>query len=77
MYLSLFDTTRPEQNGWYFAGNIFKCIILNEKFVIMVKFPWSPVDNKSALVRVMACHLLSTKPLPEPMFKMPDAKWYH
>ena len=35
---------------------------------ISLKFvPKSPVDNKSALVQVMAWHQTDNKPLPEPM----------
>ena len=42
------------------ADDNFKCIFLdeNDRIVIWVslKFvPWSPVDNKPALVQVMAC----------------------
>ena len=29
--------------------------------------PKGPIDNKSALVQVMACHRIGDKPLPEPM----------
>ena len=45
---------------------------MNEKFCILitisVKFvPKGPIDNKSALVQVMAWCLLDAKPLLEPM----------
>ena len=45
---------------------------MNEKFWILIpislKFvPKGPIDNKSALIQVMACHLFGIKPLPEPM----------
>ena len=49
------DTLGPEQNGRYFADNIFKFLSLKENFVflfqISIKFvPYGPVDNKLALV---------------------------
>ena len=54
------------------ADDIFKCNFLNENDRIMiqisVKFvPRSPIDNKPALVQVMAWHQTGDKPLPEPM----------
>ena len=42
----------------------------NDKILIQIfmKFvPRSPIDNKPALVQVMARHLTGNKPLPEPM----------
>ena len=49
-----------------------RCILVNEKFCILItislKFvPESLIDNKSALVQVMAWHPTGDKPLPEPM----------
>ena len=60
------------QNGRHFAGDIFKSIFIDEIFCILVcisvKFvPRGPIDNKPALVQVMAWRLLGVKPLPEPM----------
>ena len=54
------------------ADNIFKCIFLNEnyriKIQISLKFvPRSPIDNKPALVQIMAWHQPGNKPLYEPM----------
>ena len=54
------------------ADNIFECIFLNEKNRLMiqisVKFvPRSLIDNKPALVQVMAWCLTGDKPLHEPM----------
>ena len=53
------------------CGN-FKCIFLNENdripIWISLKFvPNSPIDNKPALVQVMASHQTGDKPLPEPI----------
>ena len=54
------------------ADNIFKCIFLNENDSIPIQIspkfvPKSPIDNKPALVQVMAWHRTGDKPLPEPM----------
>ena len=49
------------------ADNNFKCIFLNE-FQLNLKFvPISPIDNKPALVQVMAWHRRGDKPLSEPV----------
>ena len=54
------------------ADNIFKCIFLNENdripIQISLKFvPRSLIDNKPALVQVMAWRRTGGKPLSEPM----------
>ena len=54
------------------ADDTFKCIFLDENYRIpnriSLKFvPRSPVDNKPALVQVMAWRRTGDKPLPEPM----------
>ena len=54
------------------ADGIFKCIFLNENdwipIQISLKFvPRNPIDNKAALVQVMAWRRTGDKPLPEPM----------
>ena len=54
------------------ADNIFKCIFLNKNVKISIKIwlkfvPKGPIDNKSALVQVMAWRRTSAKPLPEAM----------
>ena len=54
------------------ADDIFKCIFLNENVWISIKIslkfvPKGPIDNKPALVQVMAWRLRGDKPLPEPM----------
>ena len=54
------------------ADDIFKCIFLTENDRILIgislKFvPRSLIDNKSALVQVMAWRRTGDKPLPEPM----------
>ena len=55
-----------------FADDILKCIFMNEKFCISIQIslkfvPKGPIDNKSALVQVMACCITGDKPLSEPM----------
>ena len=65
------------------ANNIFKCIFLNENCIILIQIslkfvPRSPIDNKPALVQVMAWHLIGNKPLPEPMIaQFTEAYMWH
>ena len=54
------------------ADDIFKCIFLNENDRIPIQIslkyvPRSPIDNKPALVQVMAWRRIGDKPFPEPM----------
>ena len=49
----------PGQNGHHFADDIFTCILMNEKFCILIRIslkfvPKGPIDDKSAVVQVMA-----------------------
>ena len=65
------------QNGCHFADDIFKFIFINEKFCILICISLfvhkGPIDNKSALVRV-----IGDKPLPEPMLtQFTDAYMQH
>ena len=61
------------------ADEIFKSIFFNEDISILIKIsmkfvPRGPVDNKSALVQVMALRWTGDKPIPEPMLtQFPDA----
>ena len=65
------------------ADDIFKCIFLNEydriQIQISLKFvPRGPIDNKPALVQVMAWRRTGDKPLPEPMLaQFPDVYTRH
>ena len=50
----------------------FKCIFMNENDRILIRIslkfvPMSPIDNKQALVQVMAWRRKGDKPLPELM----------
>ena len=78
-----FKALRPEQNGRCCADVIFKCIFMNEIFVYWIQvslefLPWHPIDNKSALVQVMAWHRTGDKPLPDPMMTdFTDAYEHH
>ena len=54
------------------ADDNFKCILLNEndKILIWISLkcvPRSPIDNKPALVQVMAWRRIGDKPLAEPV----------
>ena len=65
------------------AGNIFKCIFLNENHKIPIQIslkivPRSPIDNKPALVQVMAWRRTGDMPLPELMLtQFTDAYMRH
>ena len=65
------------------ADNIFKCIFLNENVRILIKIslkfvPKDPIDNKSALVQVMAWRQIGARPLPESvMAQFNDAYMHH
>ena len=53
------NALRPEQNGQYFADDLFKCIMLNENDCILIQIrtqfiPKGPIVNKSALVQEIA-----------------------
>ena len=67
------NSSLPGQNGRHLADDIFKYIFISEKVLYFhldpLKFvPNHPIDNKSALVQVMAwCYQTGDKPLPEPM----------
>ena len=68
----LFNTLRPRQNGCHFAGDIFKCIFLNENVWIPIKIspkfvPKGPINNIPTLVQIMAWRRPGDKPLSEPM----------
>ena len=54
------------------ADDTFKCIFVIEDDRIPIKIslefvPRSPINNKPALVQVMAWRQIGDKPLPEPM----------
>ena len=65
------------------ADDIFKCILLNEKDRIPIQIslklvPRIPIDNKPALVQVMAWRRTGDKPLPVPMMmQFTDAYMRH
>ena len=61
----------PGQYGLNFTDYVFKCIFINKKFRILIRIslkfvPRGPIDNKSALVRVLARHRRGDKPVSEP-----------
>ena len=65
------------------ADDKFKCISLNQNDRILIRIslkfvPRSPIDNKPALVQVMAWHRTGDKPLPEVMLaQFTDAYMRH
>ena len=66
------DTLRLRQNGHHFTDDIFKCIFLNENvwisLNISLKFvPKVWINNKPAVVQIMAWQWPGDKPLYEPM----------
>ena len=77
------DSSPPDKMAAVLADNIFKCIFLNENDRIPIPIslkliPMSPIDNKPALVQVMAWHRLGDKPLIELMMTpFTDAHMQH
>ena len=71
LWLAL-NSSSPGQNGRHFADGIFKCISSKENVSILIKIllkfvPKGPIDNKSALVQIMAWCQIGDRPLSEPM----------
>ena len=72
---NIVNTLRPRQNGRLLADNTFKCIFLNESVWILIEIslkyvPWGQIDNKPALIQIMAWHQAGDKPLSEPMMAL-------
>ena len=65
------------------SDDIFKFIFLNKNDRIPIQIsqkfvPRSPLDNKPALIQVMAWRRTGDKPLPEPMLaQFPDVYMRH
>ena len=61
-----------------FTDDIFKYIFMNEKFCILIQISMKfvskgRIDNKTALLQVMACRRTGDKLLPEPkLFQFTD-----
>ena len=71
-WLLFINTLTPRQNECQCAGDIFKCVFLNENVWIQIgislKFvPKGPINNIPALVQIMAWCCPGNKPLSEPM----------
>ena len=69
---SRFNTLRLRKNGRRLADDIFKHIFLNENVRISIKIslkfvPKGPINNKPALVQIMAWRRTGNKPLSGPM----------
>ena len=77
------NSSPHEQNDHHFADNIFWCIFVNEMFHVLIKISLkfvsrNPIDNKPALVQVMAWRRLGNKPLSGPMLtQFTDAYMQH
>ena len=66
------NTLRPRQNGRLLADDTFKCIFLNENVWGLAEIPLKYVpecriDDKQALVQIMAWCRSGDKPLSKPM----------
>ena len=66
------NTFRLRRNRCHFSDDIFKCILLNENVLIVIKIslkfiPMGPNNNIPALVQIMAWRRPGNKPLSEPM----------
>ena len=69
----------PGQNGRHFT-DISACIFMNEKFCILIRIslkfvPKDQIDNRSALVQVMAWRRTGDKPFPELMLTQFTYAW--
>ena len=73
----------PGQNGRHFGRRHFQMHFMSENDRISIKIsltfvPRSPIDNKPALVQVMAWRRIGDKSLPEPMMaEFTDAYMRH
>ena len=68
----LVNSSPPGQNGRHLADDIFRRIFLNEKFSLLFRISLKflhkgPIDNKWALVQVMAWRRTGDEPLSAPM----------
>ena len=62
-----------DENDYHFANSIFKCIFLNENFLILnnisLKYvTWGLINNIATLVQIIAWHPTCDKPLSEALF---------
>ena len=67
-----FELISAGQNGRQFAEDTLKRILTNEHVFIAIRIslkrvPMGPIDNKAALIQVMAWRRTGDKPLPESM----------
>ena len=67
-----FNSSPIGKNGCLFANDIFRCILVNEKFCILIKISLKFVlegliDNNLALVQIMAWRPIGDKPSSEAM----------
>ena len=83
LFVNSFNSSPTGQNGRHVADNIFNRIFLNENVSISIQISLKfvckgQVDNKSALVQVMAWRWTGDKPLPKFMLtQFTDADMRH
>ena len=63
-----FNTSPSEQNCHHFTDDIVSCIFMDKKIRILIQIslnfvPTGPINNKPALVQVMAWHRTGDRPL--------------
>ena len=71
-YMLIYYLISPWKNGRHFADDTLKRIFMNKNFHILIRMslkfvPKGPIENKPALIQVMASRRSGDKPLPEPM----------
>ena len=73
--IAFVNSSSLRRNDHHFADDIFKCIFVSETFCISIRISLKlshkgPIDNKSALVQVMAWCRIRDKPSPERMLTL-------
>ena len=68
----IINSSHPGHDSRHFSDDIFRCILGNEKFCILIEIsikfaPKGPIDNNPALIFTMARRRIGNKPISEPM----------
>ena len=74
-----FNTLMPRYKRRHITDDIFKYILLKEKFCILIRIPLhfvstDQIDNKRVSVQVMACRLFGAEPM---QTQLTDAYMWH
>ena len=64
---SIVDTLRPRRNRRHFAYDVFKCILLNQTLLILIRISLKFIPNIPALVPKMVWRQPGDRPWSEPM----------